>query len=244
MFLFTFHLIPLEPPTNVSPSSLLPSSSPPEITAALLRSLEPATLTFRGLFRAEEPPAALPGAPAAAPAPRGDTHAPLGRRPRSALPLHLALALRALGPSRLVGGNRARAPRLLGDGAKDVIAFAQEVAGGGAQAEAALAQDHAGAGGLGGTGPLVVLQLGQVGRVAVGDELEETTARSVRLRHLRATVGPSPYLALVLHLLGGSPHYVDVRRGQADRQVHRDVLGGAVGSEDPHVGLIKERGQL
>lgn len=56
-----------------------------------------------------------------------------------------------------------------------MIAFAQEVARGGAQAEAALAEDHAGAGGLGGTGPLVVLQLGQVGRVAVRDELEETT---------------------------------------------------------------------
>lgn len=55
-----------------------------------------------------------------------------------------------------------------------MIAFAQEVARGGAQAKAALAEDHAGAGGLGGTGPLVVLQLGQVGRVAVRDELEET----------------------------------------------------------------------
>lgn len=66
-----------------------------------------------------------------------------------------------------------------------MIAFAQEVAGGGAQAEAALAQDHAGAGGLGGTGPLVVLQLGQVGRVAVGDELEETkTATAAQLLDL------------------------------------------------------------
>lgn len=55
-----------------------------------------------------------------------------------------------------------------------MIAFAQEVARGGAQAEAALAEDHAGAGGLGGTGPLVVLQLGQVGRIAVRDKLEDT----------------------------------------------------------------------
>lgn len=35
-----------------------------------------------------------------------------------------------------------------------------------------------------------------------------------------------------------------MRRRQADGRVHRDVLGGAVGCEDPHVGLIRERGQL
>lgn len=43
-----------------------------------------------------------------------------------------------------------------------MIAFAKEVSSGGAQPEAALAEDHAGAGGLGGTRPLVVLQLRQV----------------------------------------------------------------------------------
>lgn len=54
-----------------------------------------------------------------------------------------------------------------------MIAFAQEVSPGRSQPKAALAEDYAGAGGLGGTGSLVVLQLGQVGSVAVRDELEE-----------------------------------------------------------------------
>lgn len=58
-----------------------------------------------------------------------------------------------------------------------MIALAQEVPSRRAQSEAAFAQDHAGAGGLGGAGPLVVLQLGEVGGVAVGDELEEMRAR-------------------------------------------------------------------
>ncbi len=33
-------------------------------------------------------------------------------------------------------------------------------------------------------------------------------------------------------------------RRQADRRVHRDVLGGAVSCENPHVSLIKKGGQL
>lgn len=92
------------------------------------------------------------------------------------------MAQRALSPARLAGGGRPRPSRLLrGDGAKDVIPFAEEVSSGGAQPEAALAEDHAGAGRLGGTRPLVVLQLGEVGGVAVRDELEETKDQSVSL---------------------------------------------------------------
>lgn len=55
-----------------------------------------------------------------------------------------------------------------------MIAFAEEVSSGCTQPKAALAEDHAGAGGLGRTRPLVVLQLGQVGSIAVRDELKET----------------------------------------------------------------------
>lgn len=125
------------------------------------------------LFWAEQAAAALPGASAATPASSSDAHAPLGGRDDAPLPLHLALALRALSPPWLAGRSRpACATRLLGDGAKDVIAFAQELAPRSAQSEAPLAQDHASAGGFGWTRPLVVLQLGEVGGVAVGNELE------------------------------------------------------------------------
>lgn len=48
------------------------------------------------------------------------------------------------------------------------------------------------------------------------------------------------YLTLVLHLLCGPSHYVDVGWRKANRQINRDVLGGAVGCKNPHVGLIKE----
>ena len=53
-----------------------------------------------------------------------------------------------------------------------------------------------------------------------------------------------PNLTLLLHFLCGSSHYVDIERRQADRRVHRDVLGGAVGCKDPHVGLIREEGPI
>lgn len=46
-------------------------------------------------------------------------------------------------------------------------------------------------------------------------------------------------LALVLHFLRGPSHYVDMRWRQANRSVHWYVLGGAIGSKYPHVGLIK-----
>lgn len=52
------------------------------------------------------------------------------------------------------------------------------------------------------------------------------------------------YLTLVLQFLCGPPDDVDVGRGQPDGGVHRDVLGGAVSREDPHVGLIKRSGHL
>ena len=54
-----------------------------------------------------------------------------------------------------------------------MIALAKEVSSGCPQPKAALAEDHAGAGRLGRAGPLVVLQLGQVGSVAIWNELEE-----------------------------------------------------------------------
>lgn len=54
-----------------------------------------------------------------------------------------------------------------------MIALAKEVSSGCTQTEAAFAKDHAGAGGLSRTRPLIVLQLGQVGSVAIRDELEQ-----------------------------------------------------------------------
>lgn len=83
--------------------------------------------------------------------------------------LAVRLALSTLGTH--VDAARWRAGcRLRGDGAQQVVPLAQEVAVG-AQTKAALAQHHAGAGGLCGPGAVVVLQLGQVGCVALRDEL-------------------------------------------------------------------------
>lgn len=98
-----------------------------------------------------------------------------------------------------------------------MIAFAKEVSSGGAEPEAALAEDHAGAGGLGGPRPLVVLQLGQVGGVAVRDELEEIFM-TINSQHelsdgqqrILYVCVCSVYLTLVLHFLRGPPHYVDM----------------------------------
>lgn len=90
------------------------------------------------------------------------------------------MAQRALSPTRLVGRAGSGPSRLRGDGAKDVVAFAEEVSPRCSQPEAALTEDHASAGRLGGTRPLVVLQLGQVGSVAVGDELEEMNEQLIR----------------------------------------------------------------
>lgn len=59
-----------------------------------------------------------------------------------------------------------------------MIALAKEVSSSGTQPKAALTEDHAGTGGLGRTRPLVVLQLGQVGSVAIWDELEKMSSRS------------------------------------------------------------------
>lgn len=56
--------------------------------------------------------------------------------------------------------------------------------------------------------------------------------------------GCFPYQTLVLHFLCGPPDDVNMGRRQADGRVHRDVLGGAIRCKDPHVGLIKDRGQL
>lgn len=118
------------------------------------------------------------GAAAAAPAARRDAHAAL-RRPRAVAvgplqplplqPLAVRLALRALGPVVEVA-RRGAGGRLGGDGAQQVVPFPQEVAVG-AQAEASLTQDHPRAAGLGGPRAVVVLQLGQMGRVPLCDEL-------------------------------------------------------------------------
>lgn len=80
---------------------------------------------------------------------------------------------------------------------------------------------------------MVVLELGQVGRVAICDELQ----RSDRGRLLSVLGFPKErvpftephYLALLLQLLGGSAHNVDVHGREADGVIDRDILRGAVG---------------
>lgn len=67
-----------------------------------------------------------------------------------------------------------------GDGAQQVIALPQELATA-AQPETAFPEDHASAAGLGGSRPLIVLQLGKMSRVAIGDELWRESDGSVRV---------------------------------------------------------------
>lgn len=59
-----------------------------------------------------------------------------------------------------------------------MVALAEVVPPGGAQSEASLTENNTGAGGLGRTRPLTVLQLGQMGRIAVWDELTKRRERS------------------------------------------------------------------
>uniref|UniRef100_A0A3P9ISN6 PiggyBac transposable element-derived protein domain-containing protein n=1 Tax=Oryzias latipes TaxID=8090 RepID=A0A3P9ISN6_ORYLA len=78
---------------------------------------------------------------------------------------------------RLVGGAGARPPGLLrGDGAKDVVAFSQEVSSACTQSEAAFAEDHAGAPGLGGPRPLV--STGDSSFESLDEEESPLTSRS------------------------------------------------------------------
>lgn len=65
---------------------------------------------------------------------------------------------------------------------------------------------------------MIVLELGQVGRIAVCDEL-----------------------ALLLQLLGGAAHNVDVHGRQADGVVDCHILGGAVGRVCAQVQLWKRQ---
>lgn len=80
---------------------------------------------------------------------------------------------------------------------------------------------------------MIVLELGQVGRIAVRDELQ----RSDRGRLLSVLGFPKEcvpftvphYLALLLQLLGGAAHNVDVHGREADGVIDCDILRGAVG---------------
>lgn len=86
------------------------------------------------------------------------------------VPLLVAVGL-ALGALGAVAGSAAGGRRLGGDGPQQVIPLAQELSLAG-QPEAALPQRHA-RGVLGGARAVVVLQLGQVGRVPLRDELRD-----------------------------------------------------------------------
>lgn len=127
----------------------------------------------RSLFRAQGSALKFAGS---APAAGGDAHAPL--RTFGPLAVTFRLALRTFGAAYLHG--RSRGCGLRGDGAQQVIALPQEVAAA-AQPETALPEDHASTAGLGGSRSLIVLQLGKVRRVAVGDELWRESHSSVKV---------------------------------------------------------------
>lgn len=113
------------------------------------------------------------GAAAATPAAGCDAHAALRRSLAVAVnalqPLPVWLALRALW-SVVDAARWGAGGRLGGDGAQQVVPLPQEVAVR-AQAEAAFAEHHACAAGLGWPRAVVVLQLGQMSRVSLCDEL-------------------------------------------------------------------------
>lgn len=80
---------------------------------------------------------------------------------------------------------------------------------------------------------MIVLELGQVGCVAVCDELQRSDRGKLlsvlRFPKDRVPFSEPRYLALLLQLLGGSAHNVDVHGGQADGVIDCHILGGAVG---------------
>lgn len=85
------------------------------------------------------------------------------------LALAVRLALRAFRPD-MDAARWGAGSRLGGDGAQQVVPLPQEVAVC-AKAEAAFTQHHAGAAGLGWPRAVVELQLGQMSRVPLCDEL-------------------------------------------------------------------------
>lgn len=191
----------------------------------------PQRLTHGALLGARGGPWLGPAGHGAAPAAGRHAHAALSPL------LTVRLALRPLMPvARPAGLGR--------DGAEQVVPGAQEVALA-RQAEAALAQCHAGGCVAGRPRPVVVLELGQVGCVAISDELQGRTtggtwsqARAPGLPACMAHHGTRlAHLALLLQLLGGPAHDVDLHGGQADGAVDRHVLGGAVGRVHTQVQL-------
>lgn len=120
-----------------------------------------------GLLRAQGASIHLPRAPKTA---CSDAHASLCTV--SPFTVKLRLALSALGTAPMAGG-RGRGGRcwLRGDGAQQVVAFAQEVSTG-PETEASLSQSHACAASLGRSGALTVLQMGQMRSVTIRDELQ------------------------------------------------------------------------
>lgn len=127
----------------------------------------------RSLFRAQGSALKFAGS---APAAGGDAHASL--RTFGPLAVTFRLALSTFGAAYLHGRSRGRGLR--GDGAQQVIALPQEVATA-AQPETALPEDHASAASLGGSRSLIVLQLGKVRCVAIGDELWRESHSSVKV---------------------------------------------------------------
>lgn len=186
------------------------------------------------------------GAAAATPAAGCDAHAALCRSLAVAVnalqPLPVWLALCAFwsvvdAPCWGAGG------RLGGDGAQQVVPLPQEVAVC-AQAEAAFTEHHACAAGLGWPRAVVVLQLGQMSRISLCDELlrwaePETDCQLSRsLIFLQATHETIKwYLALVLHLLGGSTNDVYLWGRETNGGVDWDVFGWSVASENLQVCL-------
>lgn len=111
-----------------------------------------------------------------APAAGGDAHASLGTL--SPLSVAFRLALGPFGAAHLHDGSGGGG--LWGDGTQQVIALAQEVVAA-AQPETAFPQDHTSTSCLSGSGPLIVLQLWQVRRVTIRDELrQEERERDIR----------------------------------------------------------------
>lgn len=148
----------LGPGTSLSPAAACAPARPPGGRPAGLAPWRPQHLTKGPLLGARGCPWLQPAGHGSAPAASRHTHAALASL------LAVRLALRPLVPEA--------GPTGLGrDGSEQVVPGAQEVALAG-QAEAALAQRHAGGRVAGRPCPVVVLELGQVGRVAIGDELQ------------------------------------------------------------------------
>lgn len=128
----------------------------------------------RSLFRAQGSALKFTGS---APAAGSDAHASLCTFGPLAVTFWLALS--TFGTAYRYGWCGGRG--LWRDGAQKVIALPQEVATA-AQPETAFPEDHASAAGLGGSRSLIVLQLGKMSRVSIGDELWRESDGSVRVQ--------------------------------------------------------------